>query len=128
VSLDTYNIDQLDIVEAIDGKVYLVTRWSYQDEPKIREMGWLVPSVAPHEVKLGTKAQRNHGGCYDIEVVVGTSRRRTVYIDKKASIDREVPFPCPKVRKGVYTRYMWGGWQKLQRDEWVPCYPTVEGK
>ena len=36
------------------------------------------------------------------------------------SIDTYVkPYPCPKVRKGIETRYHYGQWQKLLKSGWV---------
>lgn len=37
-------------------------------------------------------------------------------------INEELPFPCPKVKKGIETRYFYGTWQKLsKREGWIPA-------
>ena len=33
----------------------------------------------------------------------------------------EIPIPCPRVRKGIETRYECGRWEKLLRKGWVPA-------
>ncbi len=40
----------------------------------------------------------------------------------KPAFVEETPIPCPKVRAGIETRYMNGGWEKLsKRQGWVPA-------
>ena len=40
----------------------------------------------------------------------------------KAIFHEVIPYPCPKVREGIQTRYFFGTWQKyLKSKGWVPA-------
>lgn len=45
--------------------------------------------------------------------------REQYLASKPADITESAPLPCPKVRKGIETRYRQGRWEKCLRTGWV---------
>lgn len=121
MSLNVTTIDQRFVLEEVDGKLYMVCRSTSYEAPIVFVRKWLVKDVAPESVVLGSSARYNGNGTYEIQTTLGYRRTRTIVVNSHADVAEELPFECPKVRKGVETRYMYGGWQKLTRGEWQPA-------
>ncbi len=112
----------------IDGKLCVRYATTYENEPTRQIMYWACERAVrnPYNANAptaGDHARYNGNGSWDTsrEGSGSTGSVSTGAGDRQAfKVERE-PVPCPKVRKGLETRWYQGAWQKLMAKGWVPA-------
>jgi hypothetical protein len=112
-----------------DGYLCVVWQDSNYSEPTIYRNYYACYPMTSHEFEIefpeGTYRiyENSIPGSYSI--FFDTGIRRTLYLAdssaKPIAFETE-PYPCPKVRKGIETRYRDGRWEKyLKSSGWQPA-------
>ena len=97
------------------------------DKPEKVILHWPIGSVYPpigidsyegHEVtKNSSYGYSIRAAAYqysDIYLIIDQGRTKSIHTIVE-------PIPCPKVRKGIETRWYNGRWEKLLKSGWVPA-------
>ena len=109
------------------GKWCIKNYYNLYNEPKISICHWPIGKISQrvdlsfyegHEV-----TSRGHSGIYTLRIAPYQ------YVDlylidmsKTQSIETTIEdIPCPKVRKGIETRFENGRWEKLLKSGWKPA-------
>ena len=96
-----------------------------QDKPEIQRCYYPIGPVnrADWEDLLGREVSR-YCDTYVIPGLSGLSFRLVDGGATKPVLVETIPIPCPKVRRGIETRYTWGnGWEKYsQAKGWISAY------
>ena len=111
--------------EARDGKIYVVDHFPMCDEPtmivccyptEIRESDY--PEIIGQEAEhAGPGVYVPMAGYYDPPRFALINRGKTLPDPQYSELQ---PIPCPKVRKGIRTRYIGGRWERLLKSVgWV---------
>lgn len=103
-----------------DGKWYVDASHPANSEPTLITISWLVTGTrrginygpAPEMVDGLAVTHSDIGGEYWQAYEHGNYL--TLLTEHDGTIS-EVPLPCPKVRKGIETRYRYGRWEKAVR-------------
>lgn len=101
------------------GKMFVVSEYSLQSTPIIARVSWPVVAIKGNPYrgapvpKDGDLLNHNLGSTGSNHI----NNDYTVYIESMQTRGtlEEIPFPCPKVRKGIETRYYFGEWQKYSK-------------
>ena len=113
----------------IDKRLYV--RWENPgfSEPIMHVNYWPTGIYAPefkfnYGVELPLKLTDLGNGCYRVFEGYTYDRDTVIRLTNggatKSEKYEEIPIPCPKVRKGIQTRYDHGYWQKYLKSEgWV---------
>ena len=110
-----------------DGQLAIKHECAVFSEPKIVTLWWGFGPVAKYAVEcyLDKPIRELGGGCYEVKYLGiayggGTTLRLPDGGQTKPFKVIESDYPCPKVRKGIETRYHDGVWQKYLRSEgWI---------
>lgn len=115
-----------------DGKIYIRSEYTQGSQPVRTIMYWPVShaNAVIGEV-FPLPARRADSGLYNVrrepdlnKADCGYDAHFSVYLPEggntKAEIVENVDYPCPRVRKGIETRYHNGSWQKYsKREGWI---------
>jgi hypothetical protein len=111
-----------------DGALFVVYESTRYSEPILDRLWWRVERVNrnPYNARwpqAGDTAKKSAGDggvwhCWNDGGVTGD----VVFNPKTEAAHRDVePVPCPKVRRGVKTRWKDGRWEKLLKSGWTPA-------
>jgi hypothetical protein len=112
---------------------YLCIRWDDAEYDRPERVTCWYPAFRAHRADyahlIGLPAQPvgGSGGRYTVRIGEGFSGHHvTVQLERGGNTQpiafERTPIPCPKVRKGVETRYAHREWQKyLKTAGWVPA-------
>ena len=112
----------------IDNRLFV--RWENPDfcEPVVHINYWPTGIYSPqfkftYGMELPTNLKDVGNGCYQV-IVEGWGQGPTIRLTEggatKSTKYEKHPIPCPKVRKGIQTRYDHGYWMKYLKSEgWV---------
>jgi len=95
------------------------------DKPEMIVLHWPIGLASPGgHVKSHEGAEVSRGGCsYEYTLRIAPYEYVRIYLKdqgKTESIDTITePIPCPKVRKGIETRYRNGVWEKELKSGWI---------
>ena len=95
------------------------------DKPEVVTNHWPIGRITPWiDLEKFNGAEVTKGGCnYEYSLRIAPYNYVRMYLKdlgKTESIHTTTePMPCPKVRKGIETRYRWGKWEKLLKSGWV---------
>ena len=115
----------MDTIAEHDRRLYVADAYPMYDEPIM--VTSFYPTGIPvrdYEEYVGRRADRIAPGVYQPHTPPYTFAPRfalTQYGQTVAEFTIREPIPCPKVRKGIETRYMAGQWTKSLATGWIPA-------
>lgn len=117
---------ETSIVDWHGGYVCVKYEYALFSEPKMYALWWPCYRAPRADVEyyIGRTAEPAGSGSYNVRIGEGLAGRWITFRlaeggATKAIKTEERYLPCPKVRKGITTRYSNGKWQKLLRQGWV---------
>jgi hypothetical protein len=109
-----------------DGWLCIRAEYTENDKPVIQVLWWPVYKCIRRDAEhlIGLRAQGGTSGVYAVQLGLGfcgqwldlalLNGRQT-----KAIAMDQIPVHCPKVRKGIPTRYTRGRWEKQLKTGWT---------
>ena len=112
-----------DILDLKNGFLCVRDSFAQYDEPKRITSWWAFGKVdaVDWQSELGQQLTTHGNGVYRVRLCNGMVERYLRLPEggrTKAMFTEVTEIACPKVRKGIETRYRNGSWQKLLKSGW----------
>jgi hypothetical protein len=112
-----------------DGKLFVVYDSPMDMAPKLHRLWWEVYQIKgnawnAYRPEAGDTVRSQMGGDWTASREGVASNTGSVWFPSglQARHIEEIDVPCPKVRKGIETRWYQGAWQKYSKAEgWIPA-------
>lgn len=101
------------------GRYYFAYSSADNNRPELVTNYWLVCSAVIGESEYDGAEAYWDNGRLAFRLGERLWSREQYLASKPSDITEVVPIPCPKVRKGIETRYRHGRWEKCLRAGWV---------
>ena len=121
---EVLTMEYIDTIECKDKRLYIVSRFSESEKPLLHKQYWSFgPCDAESAARYSGQEIRSLGdGRYSVRVAPFNWVTLALPDGGRTIVDHVdiTPIECPKVRKGIETRYWNGRWQKYLKSEgWI---------
>jgi hypothetical protein len=111
----------MDFIAERKGLLYVESHWPMQDKP-VDLISFYPTGIRSRDYSeyVGRRAWRVGPGIYQPDSTGFAPKFALAKYDQtRPEFTEEVPIPCPKVRRGIQTRFRDGCWSKLLKRGWI---------